>query len=151
MGQLQSKSGTMIRLDFWSLAPSRVDMQSPKPLSPRQIMRLEPCTMAMPRSRCRWGAEAAARPHLGCDPRLHLRFKTFNLEMVDEVEAPQRGDKKRTTAHSAPGAGRRAPQIKRALQALLSTYSQSLRTQRTAQPKASRVAGGKIARPAINP
>ena len=42
------------------------------------------------------GAEAArdflaaladARPHLGCDTRLHLRFETFNLDMVDEVEA----------------------------------------------------------------
>jgi alpha-D-ribose 1-methylphosphonate 5-triphosphate diphosphatase len=32
-------------------------------------------------------ALAAARPHLGCDTRLHLRFETFNLDMVDEVEA----------------------------------------------------------------
>jgi alpha-D-ribose 1-methylphosphonate 5-triphosphate diphosphatase len=40
------------------------------------------------------GAEAAreflaaleqARPHLGCDTRLHLRFETFNLDMIDEV------------------------------------------------------------------
>jgi alpha-D-ribose 1-methylphosphonate 5-triphosphate diphosphatase len=40
------------------------------------------------------GAEAArsflsaletARPHLGCSTRLHLRFETFNLDMVDEV------------------------------------------------------------------
>jgi len=29
----------------------------------------------------------AARPRLGCDTRLHLRFETFNLDMVDEVEA----------------------------------------------------------------
>lgn len=42
------------------------------------------------------GAEAArdflaalgtARPRLGCDTRLHLRFETFNLDMVGEVEA----------------------------------------------------------------
>jgi alpha-D-ribose 1-methylphosphonate 5-triphosphate diphosphatase len=33
------------------------------------------------------GALAAARSHLGCDTRLHLRFETFNLDMVDEVEA----------------------------------------------------------------
>lgn len=26
-----------------------------------------------------------ARRHLGCDTRLHLRFETFNLDMVDEV------------------------------------------------------------------
>ena len=32
-------------------------------------------------------ALAAARPHLGCDTRLHLRFETFNLDMADEVEA----------------------------------------------------------------
>src|SRR5262249_15907581 len=32
-------------------------------------------------------ALAAARPHLGCDTRLHLRFESFNLDMVDEVEA----------------------------------------------------------------
>jgi alpha-D-ribose 1-methylphosphonate 5-triphosphate diphosphatase len=32
-------------------------------------------------------ALAAARPHLGCDTRLHLRFETLNLDMVDEVEA----------------------------------------------------------------
>src|SRR5262249_11173404 len=32
-------------------------------------------------------ALAAARPHLGCDTRLHLRFEAFNLDMVDEVEA----------------------------------------------------------------
>src|SRR5882672_9449875 len=32
-------------------------------------------------------ALAAVRPHLGCDTRLHLRFETFNLDMVDEVEA----------------------------------------------------------------
>jgi alpha-D-ribose 1-methylphosphonate 5-triphosphate diphosphatase len=32
-------------------------------------------------------ALAAARPHLGCDTRLHLRFETSNLDMVDEVEA----------------------------------------------------------------
>ena len=32
-------------------------------------------------------ALAAARPHLGCDTRLHLRFETFNLDMVGEVEA----------------------------------------------------------------
>jgi len=31
-------------------------------------------------------ALATARPHLGCDTRLHLRFETFNLDMVDEVE-----------------------------------------------------------------
>lgn len=40
------------------------------------------------------GAEAAreflsalerARPHLGCNTRLHLRFETFNLDMVEEV------------------------------------------------------------------
>jgi alpha-D-ribose 1-methylphosphonate 5-triphosphate diphosphatase len=30
-------------------------------------------------------ALATARPHLGCDTRLHLRFETFNLDMVDEV------------------------------------------------------------------
>jgi alpha-D-ribose 1-methylphosphonate 5-triphosphate diphosphatase len=30
-------------------------------------------------------ALTAARPHLGCDTRLHLRFETFNLDMVDEV------------------------------------------------------------------
>ena len=30
-------------------------------------------------------ALAQARPHLGCDTRLHLRFETFNLDMVDEV------------------------------------------------------------------
>ncbi len=27
----------------------------------------------------------AARPRLGCDTRLHLRFETYNLDMVDEV------------------------------------------------------------------
>jgi alpha-D-ribose 1-methylphosphonate 5-triphosphate diphosphatase len=32
-------------------------------------------------------ALATARPHLGCDTRLHLRFETFNLDMVGEVEA----------------------------------------------------------------
>jgi alpha-D-ribose 1-methylphosphonate 5-triphosphate diphosphatase len=32
-------------------------------------------------------ALAAARPQLGCDTRLHLRFETFNLDMVAEVEA----------------------------------------------------------------
>ena len=32
-------------------------------------------------------ALAAVRPHLGCNTRLHLRFETFNLDMVDEVEA----------------------------------------------------------------
>jgi alpha-D-ribose 1-methylphosphonate 5-triphosphate diphosphatase len=32
-------------------------------------------------------ALAAARPHLGSDTRLHLRFETFNLDMVHEVEA----------------------------------------------------------------
>jgi alpha-D-ribose 1-methylphosphonate 5-triphosphate diphosphatase len=32
-------------------------------------------------------ALTTARPHLGCDTRLHLRFETFNLDMVDEVEA----------------------------------------------------------------
>ena len=31
-------------------------------------------------------ALAAARPRLGCDTRLHLRFETYNLDMVDEVE-----------------------------------------------------------------
>jgi alpha-D-ribose 1-methylphosphonate 5-triphosphate diphosphatase len=30
---------------------------------------------------------AVARPHLGCDTRLHLRFETYNLDMVEEVEA----------------------------------------------------------------
>ncbi|MBV9219069.1 MAG: alpha-D-ribose 1-methylphosphonate 5-triphosphate diphosphatase [Methylobacteriaceae bacterium] len=32
-------------------------------------------------------ALAAVRPHLGCDTRLHLRFETFNLDMVEETEA----------------------------------------------------------------
>jgi alpha-D-ribose 1-methylphosphonate 5-triphosphate diphosphatase len=38
-------------------------------------------------------ALAAARPHLGCDTRVHLRFETFNLDMVDEVEAWLTGGK----------------------------------------------------------
>ena len=31
-------------------------------------------------------ALAAARSHLGCDTRMHLRFETYNLDMVEEVE-----------------------------------------------------------------
>ena len=45
----------------------------------------EPGLRGAEASRSFLAALEAARPHLGCTTRLHLRFETFNLDMVDEV------------------------------------------------------------------
>src|SRR5277367_2168525 len=45
----------------------------------------EPGLRGIEASRDFLAALGTARPHLGCSTRLHLRFETFNLDMVDEV------------------------------------------------------------------